>query len=64
MAVCQLAFQPWTMTCTDCHKTWDPAPARGSDTPTAASLEREARAHMKQCSGPSTDAHGEGPFMA
>ena len=50
MAICQLALPPYTMTCTDCHHIWNPRSARG-DAPTATSLDKQARDHMRGCEG-------------
>ena len=49
MSIHQDGLQPWTMTCAMCGQQWQPPNARGSDTVTAASLDRAAKQHWAQC---------------
>ena len=46
----QDALPPYTFTCR-CGASWLPGNARGKQHPTAASLQREAEEHFKQCPG-------------
>lgn len=50
----QLAVPPYTFTCHQCGKTWDPLPAKNG-TMSPGRLDRLAADHFKQCRPPVVD---------
>jgi hypothetical protein len=44
-----ITWFPPLITCHRCGKTWTPRPARGQQTPTDSSLDRETKTHFKEC---------------